>query len=263
MQTTVDYIETVLRQDPRDAKDRWPAEKLTAHGNDLLISFESLRIAHTMEILEGKVSPCRILEVGAGNLDLAKVVRRYFPSAQLIAVEHPQRQHLWTSVYRTVLTTERIWVAATDLVGTGLPFRSACFDLAFFSEVVEHLPPNTVPAALTEIARVLQPGGALVLTTPNLARWRNRENLLRGDTPGQHSPAICIDGTYPHLRLYTMNELADLLSGAGFLVEHKSFFDNVVLGESCTRRILTAILTPIRTVWPALRDTLLILAVRR
>lgn len=47
-----------------------------------------------------------------------------------------------------------------------LPFRDRCADLVICTEVLEHVPDFT--AALNEIARVLRPGGALVLTMPLL-----------------------------------------------------------------------------------------------
>jgi SAM-dependent methyltransferase len=41
----------------------------------------------------------------------------------------------------------------------------------FCSQVVEHLPPELLPNLLAEIARVLQPGGAAVIETPNPATF--------------------------------------------------------------------------------------------
>ncbi|MBD0328888.1 MAG: class I SAM-dependent methyltransferase [Thermoleophilia bacterium] len=47
-----------------------------------------------------------------------------------------------------------------------LPFDDGSFDTVVMWEVIEHLPRGTEPAALTEIARVLRPGGVLYLSTP-------------------------------------------------------------------------------------------------
>jgi O-antigen chain-terminating methyltransferase len=41
----------------------------------------------------------------------------------------------------------------------------------FCSQVVEHLPPETIPVLLEQIARVLRPGGVAVLETPNPASF--------------------------------------------------------------------------------------------
>lgn len=59
--------------------------------------------------------------------------------------------------------------AAPDIlirdVSDGLPFPDAAFDTVFCIEVLEHVP-NPF-GALTEIRRVLRPGGVLTLSVPN------------------------------------------------------------------------------------------------
>jgi SAM-dependent methyltransferase len=62
-----------------------------------------------------------------------------------------------------------------------LPYESASRDLVLLSEVVEHLP-NWMPV-VREAARILRPGGHLVLTTPNVHRLHSR---LRFFLTGTH-----------------------------------------------------------------------------
>ncbi|AOY57942.1 methyltransferase, type 11 [Desulfococcus multivorans] len=47
---------------------------------------------------------------------------------------------------------------------TALPFADAAFDLVICSEVLEHIPAHR--AAVTELVRVLKPGGDLVISVP-------------------------------------------------------------------------------------------------
>jgi SAM-dependent methyltransferase len=61
------------------------------------------------------------------------------------------------------------YVSRTDdldirLDAQALPFGDNMFDCVLFSEVVEHVP--DAPEALAEIARVLRPGGTLLITWP-------------------------------------------------------------------------------------------------
>ena len=84
---------------------------------------------------------------------------------------------------REVVAGAAAWVAALleedketaeagghgDLVagdGASLPFADACFDRVVAAEVLEHVPDDA--RVLTELARVLRPGGVIAVTVP---RW--------------------------------------------------------------------------------------------
>ena len=58
----------------------------------------------------------------------------------------------------------------------GLPYPDASFDLVLMTEVIEHLENHR--AALCDLARVLRPGGRLVLTTPNIMRLDSRLGFM-------------------------------------------------------------------------------------
>jgi ubiquinone/menaquinone biosynthesis C-methylase UbiE len=80
-----------------------------------------------------------------------------------------------------------------------LPFADSAFDLVLCSETIEHV--RDVQLLLSEIRRVLRPGGRLALTTPASAP------LVRPPDP-----------LSPHLRLFTKRSLRRLLSELGFEV---------------------------------------------
>jgi len=63
---------------------------------------------------------------------------------------------------------------------TWLPFTAACFDLILCSWLMEHL--ATPDVVFAELARVLSPGGHLVLVTPNA--W-NYVTLVQRVVPGR------------------------------------------------------------------------------
>lgn len=75
---------------------------------------------------------------------------------------------------------------------TRLPIRDRSVDFIFNSEMIEHLLPAQSEALLAEFARVLKPGGQVLLTTPNGLEVRRllQESLLslmllaRGHHPG-------------------------------------------------------------------------------
>ncbi len=55
---------------------------------------------------------------------------------------------------------------------TRLPIRERSVDFIFNSEMIEHLQPAQSEALLGEFARVLKPGGRVLLTTPNGLEYR-------------------------------------------------------------------------------------------
>ncbi|MEQ9454528.1 MAG: class I SAM-dependent methyltransferase [Phycisphaeraceae bacterium] len=58
----------------------------------------------------------------------------------------------------------------------GLPFEDGVFDAVVLSDVIEHLSDH--PRALSEISRVLRPGGVAVILTPNTNRISSRVHYL-------------------------------------------------------------------------------------
>lgn len=62
-----------------------------------------------------------------------------------------------------------------------LPFRDEAFDAALCTEVLEHVPDDR--GLLSEIARVLKPGGRLVVTVPFMFRYHPDPEDYRRYTP--------------------------------------------------------------------------------
>ncbi|MFC1907532.1 methyltransferase domain-containing protein [Chloroflexota bacterium] len=92
-----------------------------------------------------------------------------------------------------------------DIDKEDLPFEDNSFDAIFCGEVIEHLfdPDNL----LDEVYRVLKPGGFCIITTPNLAGWRNRLVIIAGFQPYFSSAS---------LRNYNVGKLTlGMDSGAG------------------------------------------------
>ena len=64
---------------------------------------------------------------------------------------------------------------------TALPFADATFSRALCLDVLEHLSYEDQPRAIAELYRVLETGGELLVTVPNLAHLQSRIHfLLRG-----------------------------------------------------------------------------------
>ena len=96
------------------------------------------------------------------------------------------------------------------------PYPDDSFDVVLFCEMLEHMLMDPMHT-LREIHRVLRPGGALVLTTPNVARIENVLRLLHG--ANMYDPYSGFGPYGRHNREYTRHELHRLLEFAGFDVE--------------------------------------------
>jgi ubiquinone/menaquinone biosynthesis C-methylase UbiE len=119
---------------------------------------------------------------------------------------------------------------------TSLPWPDASFDRVLFGDVIEHLdPPQTVPA-LSELRRVLKPGGYLLVhTAPNRlfmsVGWPLSRPVVR--LAGHSEVADRLDGWFKLAENYHVNEqsiysLRRALRKAGF-VQRKVWLDSDVL----------------------------------
>lgn len=95
------------------------------------------------------------------------------------------------------------------------PFKvkSNSINLVIALEVIEHL--FDTDHFLTEICRVLKPGGFLILSTPNLASLLNRLRLLFGRYPKYLEYSRAGAG---HIHLYTPGVLTSQINASGLVV---------------------------------------------
>ena len=94
---------------------------------------------------------------------------------------------------------------------TGLPFHDASFGTVIAAEIVEHV--FDTQRVVDELARVLAPGGWLMLTTPNLVALSGRAQLVLGRSP--HNVEFDASaGTSGHIRYLTFDTLELLLRRA-------------------------------------------------
>jgi SAM-dependent methyltransferase len=98
-------------------------------------------------------------------------------------------------------------------IENGLPFQDETFAAAWFSEVLEHL--FDTHQALSELNRVLQPGGMLVLTTPYHGIVKNLIIAIKG-FDRHYNPYIS------HIRFFSRRSLTNCLERAGFEVRRWS-----------------------------------------
>jgi len=168
--------------------------------------------------------------------------------AALARSGHRPRRVVGTDLSERILATARAAAAPLEpeLVQANLealPLEDDTFDLALCTQVIEHL---LDPAAgLDELARVLRPGGTLVLTTDN-ARAFVSKTLNAPRTAVVH--VLRLEPRYrqvefPHAE-FTRDELTNLVRGAGLAIEHVETFRFTVakpVGRPPLQRVLNRI----------------------
>lgn len=138
------------------------------------------RIYHVQLILEyfGELTGKRVLDVGCGKGRFARVLAERHPLARIWGLD--------ISEAMLKFAPPGIRVCAGSM--TELPFPDGAFDAAYATESLEHA--VEIPAAVSEMCRVLKPGGRLViidknaeqwgrLQTPEWERWFHRQELER------------------------------------------------------------------------------------
>ena len=108
-------------------------------------------------------------------------------------------------------------VARADL--SAIPFQSSCFDIVTSFDVFQMVPDDG--AAMRELARVLKPGGGLVVTATAFEALR-----------GGHA------GTWGEVRRYSTARLRAIVEGAGLRVERLTYLFAVLFPAMLAVRML-------------------------
>jgi len=131
-----------------------------------------------------------------------------------------------------------------DVERDEFPHPDGSFDVVLCLEVLEHLAVDPM-AMMSEINRVLKPGGTFVLTTPNVVRYSNLVSVLLGEQPYGWAPYNGFDGNR-HNREYTPAEVDRLFRAAGMTPSEVTTFGSKSRGFK--RDVLKWMLTPV--LWP-------------
>ena len=163
-------------------------------------------------ILRDHHAPAVVLDLGCGDGSALATAARLIPGHHVAGID-------WSAdALRQAKTKGLATVRGT--LETRLPIADRKADVVIMSELIEHL--VDPDSALDEVRRVLRPGGALLLSTPNLAAWYNRGLLAAGIQPVFSEvslravfgrPGSVVAG---HLRLFTRRALTEFLTASGF-----------------------------------------------
>jgi SAM-dependent methyltransferase len=167
------------------------------------------------------------LELGCGYGYLLFPMAIFNPKVHWTGIEHPGRRYFNRPDFQQTFRDYNCSLLGRDFVHEPLPFADQYFSVITFSETLEHMPVERLNFVLTEISRVLRPGGFLLTSSPNQAGLENRIRLLKGgsilDLPEYLDVA---QGIFKHIRLYTPAEMTYMMSQLGFHVERSALESN-------------------------------------
>ncbi|UPJ41133.1 methyltransferase domain-containing protein [Bradyrhizobium sp. 40] len=151
------------------------------------------RMDRTFDLLKSEVPGSRVLDIGASPFYLLyRALAHGASSAD--GVYFTNDEHPLKGVGTVYSGCGAINIHHSDIENENLPFADDSFDVVTACEVLEHL--DRFPGRLlSEMRRVLRPGGYLCITVPNVASVANIIRLIfhkniymryRADTAGRH-----------------------------------------------------------------------------
>jgi ubiquinone/menaquinone biosynthesis C-methylase UbiE len=169
-----------------------------------------LHLVEAAAILDELPPGGTVLDIGTGIGVIPRMLQRL--GAQLICVDFPTHDGASGLKYLEQLGVEAHYLE----VGVDeLPIPDDSVDVVFVGNVIEHLP-HSPRRFMSDIRRVLRPGGHLVMDTKNAIDLKTRLKLLAGisNWPTLQYIYHCERNTEHH-KEYTLPELVALLELAG------------------------------------------------
>jgi ubiquinone/menaquinone biosynthesis C-methylase UbiE len=173
-------------------------------------SARSLR-SSILQVIRKYIAPSikdgKLLDVGGGTGEFTEKIASVLEVEEVVVVDINE------DALKDVLS-RGFKSYKVDVTREQLPFSDNYFDIVTMIDVIEHL--YDPDYAISEVRRVLKPGGFAVISTPNLAWWVNRLVLLLGFQPYFSSPSTRFNvgklfrspneraGVPGHIRLYTL-----------------------------------------------------------
>lgn len=174
------------------------------------------RLARTVSVLlDEQPTDGKLLEIGTGSV-IPLMLKELVPSLQVHVTQYdltkPEKgkANLTSGEYSRTCPTYRVNIETTPL-----PVEDETFDYVLCCEVLEHMEQDPM-FMLSEVNRVLKPGGTLILTTPNVVSSRGISAMLNNREPYfymQYRKAGTVDR---HNYEYSLATVSQVLKAAGF-----------------------------------------------
>ena len=163
-----------------------------------------LRARQANRLIPSTLRQGRILDVGCGSTP-------YF-----LAHTSFKEKFAIDQLTPSAANSDILWHTLNLNVKPYLPFENEFFSVVTMLAVVEHLNPSSLVTLFTEVHRILQPGGVLIITTP--AAWSG--GLL--NTMARLN-LVSAEEIKEHVYMYSLPLLGWYFGKAGFALDQLRF----------------------------------------
>lgn len=168
--------------------------------------------------LLGRWVPRDVVDYGAGDGELARVLRHRYPDVSIAAFEP-------TPALFAQAEANLRDLSAVRLVAEAAHIPSASADAIFCLEVFEHLPPLETATALDHITRILKPDGVLIIGVPIeiglAARFKGAFRRLRRNGDFDTDRARIAEAAKGHITFERFK--AEIAPGLAYYPHHLGF----------------------------------------
>ncbi len=173
------------------------------------------RIARTLQVLIDQQPSGKLLELGTGAV-VPLALKNLIPDLEVHVTDFhldlPSVDDIYLELCGDSITVPGYRV---NLEETPLPIPDETFDVVLCCEVIEHMDVDPM-FMLSEVNRVLKPGGTLLVTTPNAVSTWAITKILRGVEPYFYMQYQVNGSPYRHNYEYSIHSLVAVLKAAGF-----------------------------------------------
>jgi len=192
-----------MANDIRDFFDEAATDRNARLAGNLIVQYEqTVRSQMVLSMIAPRADEV-VLDAGCGNArDLIQLAAS---GCKCVGIDFSPNMIEEAKKELATRNIQRVELEVGDL--TNLRFCDQTFDKVFASEVLEHVPDYR--KAVSEMARVLKPGGTLVVTTPN------RHSLYGFDRYVICHRILRLKHRHPYDEWKTFKELASALENNG------------------------------------------------
>lgn len=173
------------------------------------------RIARTLQVTLDQHPKGKLLELGTGAV-IPLALKRLVPDLEVHVTDFKLDLPSVDSIHLE-LCGDSITVPGyrVNLEETPLPVADETFDVVLCCEVIEHMDVDPM-FMLSEVNRVLKPGGVVIVTTPNAVSTWSITKMLRGVEPYFYMQYRPYRDPWRHNYEYSIHSLVAVLKAAGF-----------------------------------------------